>query len=205
MHINYKCHTHRWVFWLSFGSLPYRTEHPKLRYCHAVGAVPYGPTTDHSKDTDQPLIRIGWTAVDNAGGLHRGYTVTAIFAANNTLVWDDPLFISKTYVSWTFTSHGGGGTFALQRNVVYDFAIRAVYGDSNITSLPASCGVELGLPCAPLHNVSQTCGCPNNAVHSCGRPGASQPTWQCERCPRGTNCSGGTYLGLKTLPGWYVK
>ena len=187
-----------------------RTERPGLRFCHAVGDVPFGAfgIDDENDGDDTPLIRIGWNAVDNAGGLHRGYTVKAFFALNNSLVWDTPFFIDKMHVAWTFSrsSRGDNRRFSVQRNVNYNFAIQAVYGDSNITSLPASCASTMGsgLACAPLHNVPQTCGCPATTVHSCGRPGASHRTWRCEPCPSGTNCSGGTFSGLQTLPGWYV-
>ena len=187
-----------------------RTERPDLRFCHAVGDVPFGAfgNDDENDGDDTPLIRIGWKAVDNAGGLHRGYTVKAFFALNNSLVWDTPFFIDKMHVAWTFSrsSRGDNRRFSVQRNVNYNFAVRAVYGDSNITSLPASCASTTGsgLACAPLHNVPQTCGCPATTVHSCGRPGASHRMWGCEPCPSGTNCSGGTFLGLQTLPGWYV-
>ena len=111
-----------------------RTERPKLRYCHAVhsGASRASRTgqsvasvASQTPDTDDglPLIEIGWRAVDSAGGLHRGYTITAFFALNNSLVWDAPFFVGADHVSWAFRHHqsvdGGDNRFSVHRNVEY--------------------------------------------------------------------------------------
>jgi hypothetical protein len=104
-----------------------RTERPKLRYCHAVHADPSRTgqsVASQTPDTDDglpPLIEIGWSAVDSAGGLHRGYTITAFFAENKSLVWDVPFFVDADHVSWAFRQsfNGGDNMFSVHRNVEY--------------------------------------------------------------------------------------